>query len=72
MPENCYLSYLEKECPRPGDIIRVIGYPGEYNGHLYEMQETIDEIQKSGENYIIIYKTLYLIRPHLLFNLNIG
>ena len=56
MSDDSYLSHIEKENPRPGDIIRVIGYPGEKNGELFEMRGTIQQIIKNGgDNQAILY-----------------
>ena len=41
--DDQYLSYVEKEQPKPRDIIRVIGYPGEKNGCLYEWKEQFNK-----------------------------
>ncbi len=54
MLNKTYLSYLEKERPEVGDIIRVIGYPGEKQGRLYEMEGKIQQILRTENNKEIL------------------
>jgi hypothetical protein len=60
MSTNCCWSYLEETDAKVGSTIKVIGYPGKYNGKLYYMDGTIDKIiwSDNRHNAIISYKDI--------------
>ena len=51
---SCWGHYLENSGAKVGSTIKVIGYPGEYKGNLYEMEGTIKEIRKFDDGHAII------------------
>ena len=52
-------AYLENSGAKVGSIIKVIGYPAEYDGILYEMEGTIKEIRKFDDGHaIIVYNNI--------------
>ncbi len=57
--KDTYWSDIESEDLKEGSKIKVIGYPGEYEGKLYSMDGTIKRIvEKKNGHKTILYDDL--------------